>query len=674
MKKNKSLFCLLALVSFLSLAACQTTSNTATNNSSTTGDYVYSSTAVSETASSVPATSVLLNTSVKTGKTVQDTSYNCKVTLAQDSSSASDASLASVNGNVITLTNNGASEAVYYVSGTLTEGYLVVASSSTGAIRIILDGVSITDSTASTAPIWDKATSGGGLTIEVNDESVNLICDKRASESKPKGAVYTVSDSVTIAGQGTLSIENDASNGINSAGGIVINDAATINVITYGHGIKTDKEFACKGEATISVKTTYQGNAVSADGGISVTGNATFNLVTLDGSSTDTNYSVGGGAGLKTDGDINISSGTFNITTAGGAGSSHYEPDDTDTTNDPVNTKGIKAGDGDTSGTGGNINITGGTFNINSRDDALHASGFLDTSTYAWEDGTIDISGGTFTIRTGDDAVHGDKAVTIEEGSNTTYLNLAACYEGLEGKDVYYKGGTTYITSTDDAVNAASKDISELTSNYYDYELLISGGYLLCDSSGDGLDSNGNIDITGGFTVVSGPTDAGNGELDYGDGSTCKMTQSGGTLIAYGSGGQMNGFTVSASNQGAAYLGSLGASASNYVVVTDSDDQVVFAIKPLKAANSLYFSSPLLTAGTYNVYLTSSITNGSEIFGGVYMLKSASEATITYGTTTSSATVTFSSSSMWYSSGSSSTGFNPGTTPGGGNPGGGPNR
>lgn len=83
MKKNKSLFCLLALVSFLSLAACQTTSNTATNNSSTTGDYVYSSTAVSETASSVPATSVLLNTSVKTGKTVQDTSYNCKVTLAR---------------------------------------------------------------------------------------------------------------------------------------------------------------------------------------------------------------------------------------------------------------------------------------------------------------------------------------------------------------------------------------------------------------------------------------------------------------------------------------------------------------------------------------------------------------------------------------------------------------
>ena len=61
----------------------------------------------------------------------------------------------------------------------------------------------------------------------------------------------------------------------------------------------------------------------------------------------------------------------------------------------------------------------------------------------------------------------------------------------------------------------------------------ISGGTVVIDADGDGLDSNGSLTISGGLVLVSGPTNSGNGALDY-DGS-CTVT--GGVLIAAGSAG-----------------------------------------------------------------------------------------------------------------------------------------
>ena len=48
----------------------------------------------------------------------------------------------------------------------------------------------------------------------------------------------------------------------------------------------------------------------------------------------------------------------------------------------------------------GQLNIDGGTLNINSSDDAIHSNG------------SITINGGTFTIATGDDGIHADPAST----------------------------------------------------------------------------------------------------------------------------------------------------------------------------------------------------------------------------------------------------------------------
>ena len=44
---------------------------------------------------------------------------------------------------------------------------------------------------------------------------------------------------------------------------------------------------------------------------------------------------------------------------------------------------------------------------------------------------------------------------------------------------------------------------------------LTNGGSLYVNASGDGLDSNGNLTISGGYTVVCGPTQGDTATLDY---------------------------------------------------------------------------------------------------------------------------------------------------------------
>lgn len=63
--------------------------------------------------------------------------------------------------------------------------------------------------------------------------------------------------------------------------------------------------------------------------------------------------------------------------------------------------------------------------------------------------------------------------------------------------------------------------------------MTINGGTLVVNASGDGLDSNGSIEMNDGTVVVNGPTDSMNGTLDYD--STFNMN--GGPLIGAGSSG-----------------------------------------------------------------------------------------------------------------------------------------
>lgn len=217
-----------------------------------------------------------------------------------------------------------------------------------------------------------------------------------------------------------------------------------------------------------------------------------------------------------------------------------FDPDDfddtsTDDSDTTVSTKGIKAGNA--------LLIQQGTFVIDSADDAIH-------SNYS-----VTIDGSSFQLSSGDDGIHAETYLNINGGTTT----IAESYEGLEAAQIHISGGTTQVSSSDDGLNATGgssfelvdgllvlKDISSSDTEQTfggrggmfevedNCDITISGGNLtVTTSNGDGIDSNGSLNVSGGTVLVFGSSSGGEGALDY----TGSSSISGGTLVALGSSG-----------------------------------------------------------------------------------------------------------------------------------------
>lgn len=170
---------------------------------------------------------------------------------------------------------------------------------------------------------------------------------------------------------------------------------------------------------------------------------------------------------------------------------------------------GIKGGD-ESAVTVGESSSDSFSLDINAANDALASNGDLT------------VNGGNITINAGDDGIHSDYTLNINGGD----IDIQSSVEGFEGAAVNMNGGTGSIVSSDDGVNASNSDLTD-----YTYELNISGGRWYINAEGDGLDSNGNMTISGGYTEVFGSSQGGNGSLDIGDGDFT-FSYTGGTLLA----------------------------------------------------------------------------------------------------------------------------------------------
>ena len=448
----------------------------------------------------------------------KDSSYDggevVNIALNKDSVSC-DSSSVDIEGSKITIKKEG----IYVLTGTLSDGQVIVDVGDNEKVQLVLNGVDITCSNS--ACIYVKNADKTFVTLAEGTE--NKLSDtgeayETDEDEKVDGVIYS-KDDITFNGSGTIEI---------SAG--------------YNHGI------------------------VGND-------------------------------------DVKFTAGTYAIKATG---------------------KGVKAND--------SIRILDGSFDIESKDDALHTSnGDEDGKGYIY------IAGGSFDLSSEDDGIHAEKDLIINDGT----INVAKSYEGLEGATITINGGDIDILATDDGMNATGTSTTAATTESgkdneafsgdgfpgepptgmddveWDFDgkfgkgfggggmmdaiedaiLTINGGDIYVNAAGDGVDSNGYLYIYGGTLIVDGPTNDGNGPLDTGY-EGCIY---GGTVIAAGSSGMAENFSAESSQYSILYNFSETLSEGTEVQLLDSSGNVIATHTFAKSGNSVVISSPDIKNGTYTI-------------------------------------------------------------------------
>ena len=473
---------------------------------------------------------------------------------------------ASADGAVVTINAGG----TYNITGTLWDGQVIVDSSDSNAVNIILNGVSVTCTTS--APFF--VSNAEEVIMELAEKTENYFMDAsnyvfEDDEDEPDAPIFS-KDDLTIRGTGLLIVDANYNDAIKSKDGLVIESGVFV-IDSADDGIQGKDYLNIQGGA-FTLNAGGDGLKSTEDddpelGYIRISG-GTFSITS-------------GSDCIQAETDVTITAGTFDLTAGGGSNAAVGEDD---------SAKGIKAVAA--------INITGGDFNINTADDAVHS------------DQDITISAGDFSISTGDDGVHADAALTIDGGE----LDITKCYEGLESVFITINDGTIHVVASDDGLNAVSG--ADNSGWGFPAQTTIfctsTAAILLLTRPEDGIDVNGFFYMSGGTVLINGPAENGDGALDY----DTRFELTGGYLIAVGSSGMAQAPTQQGSTQySALYRNNMTRSAGTLIHLQDSSGNEVFTFAPAKNYQSVCFSMPALTHGTsYNLYFGGAST-GAETDG-----------------------------------------------------------
>lgn len=213
----------------------------------------------------------------------------------------------------------------------------------------------------------------------------------------------------------------------------------------------------------------------------------------------------------------------------------------------------------------------------------------------------------------GDFVIKGNSTLNIESGNkgvacdhdfyildtNTT-LNVTNSYEAVEACHLYFNGGKSYLSASDDGINVTT-DYN--TSDYSNLSLVVNDGLISVNAQGDGLDSNGSIYFNGGTTLVNGPTSGANESLD----ADSKIYFNGGFVFAVGASGM--GSTSNYASETSNYVieNVNNSNTGNQLVkIIDSNGNVLLNVDVTDSFQELIFSSNLLTKGnSYTILIGS---------------------------------------------------------------------
>lgn len=493
--------------------------------------------------------------------------------------------------NVISVTSGG----TFVFSGNLNDGQIYVNNEE--LTHIIFNGVDINNSSSS--PLFIE--NADKTVITCVDGTENVLSDtenyvyESDEENEPDAVIFS-KDDLSLNGSGLLTINAKYNEGITCKDDLRIS-GSNINISSVGNGIKGKDSVVIK-DSDITVNSQQDGikssNADEEDKGYIVFESGNYNITAdEDAVQSENTLTVNNGSFvLKSGGELISQSGDTTDTSimqGGRFGNMEGNPNKTENSE-----KGIKAAS--------DIIINGGTLNIESTDDCVHSNG------------NITINGGKLTLSSEDDGIHGDGNVDIKSGE----INILSSYEGIEGIIINVDGGEISVTASDDGFNASDGSGSsamapgEFGNTSSSCELNINNGNIYVNAGGDGLDSNGIININGGTTVVDGPVNDGNGALDSGS----EIIINGGILAAAGSSGMAEVPSDSSGQNTIVAAFSQNNQALTAICVKDSDGNTIVSYQPSKEYSSVIISSPKLVTGSeYSIYYGGSIAGENNEHG-----------------------------------------------------------
>ena len=528
-----------------------------------------------------------------------------------------------ISGSTVTISAEG----TYILSGTLTNGMIIVDAAKEDKIQLVLNDAHINCDTS--AAIYVKQADKVFITLA--SDTKNTLSNAKefvAIDDNDIDAVIFSKDDLTINGNGSLTVNAAYGHGIVSKDDMVIT-GGTYSITAEKRGISgNDSIRIADGSITVASGTdglhsentddSALGYIYIADGQFKITSDTdgldASGIIQVDGGTFS--ITTGGGsanASTKQDGSINGDWGKW----GGGRGGRDKKPSalPTSMTTAVVPTASTAATvttDTETSSSKGlksdnSIIINSGEFTIDSSDDSVHSNN------------DIQITDGTLKLSSGDDGIHADSSLKISGGS----ITVTKSYEGIEGQNIDISGGSVSVISSDDGINAAGGSDQSSTAdrpgrNGFSSDesayINISGGKINVNASGDGIDSNGNLTVSGGEIYVSGSTNGGNGALDYNG----KAIISGGIVIAAGSSGMAQNFG-SDSTQGSMLVNASTQPANTEIILKDKNGSTIASFTPSKQYNCVVISCPEIKKGeTYTLQCgdsKTSVTMDSLIYG-----------------------------------------------------------
>ncbi len=569
-KKVRYIMIIVVIISLI-LTGCSSASKTYTNASTEEEKTIQEEQTTQSGGSSTIATQT-------SSEVVVDTEFSAKdLEIGYDESVATNIML---KDNAIEITGTGASadqstltiqeEGTYILSGTLTDGQIIVDTTDTEKVRLVLKGVDIhsSDNSAIYVKNADK------VFITLDKDTTNTLSDTanyvQTDENTVDGVIFSKVD-ITFNGEGTLKVIGSYKHGIVSKDDLVFTGG------TYD--IQAIKD-ALNGKDSVKIK----------DG--------TFTL----------NAETGNGIQSKHDEDVTkgyvyIAGGTITVASS---------------------VEGIE---------GTAIIIEGGNTDITASDDGLNSSSGVTATTSTSTDSVStdgEQSAAVLLATTEND----QPQMPQTNGTTPTFPSDGTLPEvPSDGSFPNFPSNGTDGSTTDGNAQGnrgngfggngmqGGMGGGEFENNANCY-IMITGGAINVNAAGDGIDSNGSIYISGGTITVSGPTDNGNAGFDYN--GTANIT--GGTVVIAGSSGMAQGFSDTSTQYSFLHNFSSSITAGSEIVVTDDTGKEIISYVAEKEFNSVVVSSPdlangktyTLTSGdqTAEVTLSSVATSSGEQSGG----------------------------------------------------------